>query len=770
MTITSTTSTSDGVTATFSIPFPFFSRAHVEVLVDGAAYGGAVAWLSDSSISLSPVPASGAKVTRRRVTPDTPARSTFTNSNIASTGLNANQTQDLYLAQEKETALGRAMMAPHGEAGLTMASAAARAGMVQEYDETGASKTVRGFPDIVAQIATLLGLDQLLSGLAPAANMLAYFSGSSTMALTSLTSLARTLLANATAAEMRTTLAVPGTAALVAADGAGGDLIASKASSGPSYLRTYRDTLGDEISLWDIAGIGENKAAIIAGSYTPSLTTAINTALANYKRVIVRSGLYPIGAPVLFGLSEQILEFEESAWFQATTSAMNGIACPHGILDAKLINPGLIGRATTEVMHTAVLWNTTADGTAPFGSTTTDDMAGLVSFGRFKGLTPGTNGWNTFIHSNMAGGFRALNCVGKGLYGTASNNGYGHVFSGANVSNEGCDFDSLIAGQGRHAVYLGDQCAGALVAGLRARRFRKSAIAANTGVSGANTQIKIRDFVLTDVALDADSSASIGAVELSYQGAASSGGSNVSITNGQVKGVGAMGCYMRGYNKVMVTDLLIEDWGNNAGGSYSAFRVVGCDDVTLTNFQSYSSAENNGASVIQHVFIQESARAHIKGGRAVNTGSGAQGSAVTLNATGTGTPDGIVDRFQAIKGSGSWSLGAFVNPTQNGSAFVAYKDGSVVVDTQTGADITLDASAGQSVFVMNSAASSVLQILPAAAGQVVTLRMTGLTQIKQSNVYSPSVFNADANDTCTLMCGNANGASSLWYELSRSAN
>jgi len=575
---------------------------------------------------------------------------------------------------------------------------------------------------------------------------------------------------SSTAADARTALAVPGTAALVASDGTGGDLIASKASSGPSYLRTWRDTRGDEISLWDITGIGENKDAIIAGSYTPSLTTAINTALANYNRVIVRKGLYPIGAPVLFGLSEQILEFEEDAWFQATTSATNGIACPHGILDAQLINPGLIGRATTEVQHTAVLWNSNAGGTAPYGSATSDDMGGLVAFGRFKGLTPGTDAWNNFIHSNMAGGFRALNCVGKGLYGTSTNNGYGHVASGSDVSNRDCDFDGLITGQGRHAFYFGDLCVRGELVNLRAQRFRKSGISVNTSTTGSNMQLQIVNPILTDVALDADSSATNGAIDLSYQGAAASGGSNIIIQSPSIKGAGAMGIVVRGYDRVAINSPVIEDWGNNAGGSYSAIKILESDDVTVENLQSYSSAANNGGYVIQHVFVQESSRAHIKGGKSVNTGSGAQGAAVTLNATGAGTPDCIVDRLQAVKGSGSWSIAAFSNPTQNGSTFVAYKAGALVVDTQTGADITLDASDGQSVFTMNSGATSVLQILPAAAGQVVTLRMTGATQIKQTNIYSPSVFNADANDTCTLLCSSAAGSSSIWNEISRSSN
>ena len=574
---------------------------------------------------------------------------------------------------------------------------------------------------------------------------------------------------SSTAADARTALAAVGTADLAASTGAA--LVGSIASGTGATARTVQVKLRDFVSVFDFIPVAE-QAAIIAGTSTYNATTAINACLAAHKNVWVPAGIYSISSPVLFALQGQRLQFDNDAWFQAASSAINGIACPNGILNAELINPGLIGVATTEVQHTAILWNSNAGGTAPFGSVSSVDMGGLVIYGRFKGSIPGTNGWNNFIHSNMAGGFRALYCVGKGLYGTSTNNGYGHVFSGSDVRNEGCDFDSLITGQGRHAVYAGDQCVRAVIKGLRARRFRKSAIAANTGTSGSNIQMELCDFILTDVALDADSSASVGAVEMSYQGAATSGGSNIAITNGQIKGVGSMGIYIRGYDKVAVNDILVEDWGNNAGGSYSAFKIVDCDDVTVANLQSYSSAANNGGNVIQHVFIQESSRCHIKGGKAVNTGSGAQGTAVALNATGAGTPDCIVERFQAVKGSGSWSgsTGPFLNPTQNGSTFVAYKQGAVVVDTQTGADITLDASDGQSVFVLNSGATSILQILPAAAGQVVTLRMTGSTQVKQNNVYSPSAFNADANDTNVLVCGSAAGASSLWYEMSRSAN
>lgn len=282
MTITSTTSTSDGVTATFSIPFPFFSRSDVSVLVNDVAYTGVVTWVSDSLISLAPVPANGVKVTRRRITPDTPPKATFTNTNISATGLNANQTQDLYLAQEAATEAARAFRAPTGEAGPVMGAAAARAGKVQEYDDAGGSKTDRSFTDFLNQLATLLGINQLLSSLIPSANKLAYFTSASAMALTDLTAFARTLLGAANSSAFLAALGQIASTAVGYLSGLAGGV-----------TRLLHSKLSDEVSVKDLGcavdGVIDDTTAFDA---------AITTAAATRRTLVIPAGTMKIGAAI----------------------------------------------------------------------------------------------------------------------------------------------------------------------------------------------------------------------------------------------------------------------------------------------------------------------------------------------------------------------------------------------------------------------------------------------------------------------------------------
>lgn len=61
--------TGDGLTATFSVSFPYLSRSHVSATVDGSA-ATISGWVDDSNVTLSAIPADGASVQIIRTTPD----------------------------------------------------------------------------------------------------------------------------------------------------------------------------------------------------------------------------------------------------------------------------------------------------------------------------------------------------------------------------------------------------------------------------------------------------------------------------------------------------------------------------------------------------------------------------------------------------------------------------------------------------------------------------------------------------------------------------
>lgn len=552
------------------------------------------------------------------------------------------------------------------------------------------------------------------------------------------------------------------------ASGKGAEMVGFLQSGTGAVARDTQSKLREEASLWDIIP-DALRANIEAGSSATDVLSYINQALTNYRRVIVRRGTYRISGPILFTASEQSLEFEDGAWFHPTTAAKNAIAVPHGLLDCRVINPGLIGIETTAagLGATGILWNSNAGGTAVYGSTSSDDMGGLIENARFKASVAGTTGWNNFIHANMAGGLVIHGVDGRGLIGTATGYGYGVVFSGSDVTLRDIDIDAVNASHGRHGIYLGDQCEGADVSGFRLRNFRKSGLSANTGTTGSNANIRISNGLIENASLDADSSATNGAIDMSYQGAATSGGSMVSISNLQIVGSGTNGIYASGYAKLSINDVTALDWGATAGGSYSALRLLKCDDAQVKGLRSYTAAINNGAYTIHHNFIQESSNVKSEGGCAVNTGSGAQGSAVQLNATGIGTPNALIDRLQVDVGSGSWSVSPYVNPTQNGSTVVFAKQGSSKTDTQTGANIVLDASAGESNVIMDAGATSLLQILPAGLGQTVTVHFLGAVNVLGTNFYGSAPYTAASQRTLTLYCFSAAGASSLWREVAK---
>lgn len=412
MTITSTTSISDGVTATFSIPFPFFSRTHVSVLVNDVAYTGVVTWVSDSLVSLAPIPASGVRVTRKRITPDTPAKASFTNTNINASGLNNNQTQDLYLAQEAATEAARTLRVVAGEAGIVIGGATTRAGMIQEYDEAGASKTTRTFLDFVSQIATLLGLNQLLSGLAPAANKLAYFTSSTAMALTDL------------AAQARSFLADPDSQYVNFVQGwAGG------------ALRTARSKLRDFSTLPDAGAVGDGVADDAA---------AINAALASGKLVIDGLGLtYKINSSVTVPAGVTF----QNARIVLGTAGINGVLVNTG---SKLVRLKITGTGTLSTVERAIY--PAADGVSDVYLDV--EVTNLTYGVHAQYLTTDTDAntpkrWTGFLRA-------------KSIVGTAgASEGYALLLSPA----DNCNIQITAKTIARHAVYLSAGARGNRVVG-----------------------------------------------------------------------------------------------------------------------------------------------------------------------------------------------------------------------------------------------------------------------------------------------------------------
>ncbi|AGC35557.1 putative T7-like tail fiber protein [Rhizobium phage RHEph01] len=99
----------DGVTTIFTVPFPYISKTHVQVTVDGVAV--AYAWLSPTSVQIIPAPAVDKIVDRRRVTPrDTLLVDFVDGSTLVESELDLSALQVFYLAQESfdlgESSLG----------------------------------------------------------------------------------------------------------------------------------------------------------------------------------------------------------------------------------------------------------------------------------------------------------------------------------------------------------------------------------------------------------------------------------------------------------------------------------------------------------------------------------------------------------------------------------------------------------------------------------------------------------------------------------------
>ena len=89
----------DGSTRVFSVPFPYISKTHVQVRVEGAIVP--YTWLSETSIQLVFAPAVNAVVDRRRVTPrDTLLVDFVDGSTLVESDLDLSALQVFYLAQE----------------------------------------------------------------------------------------------------------------------------------------------------------------------------------------------------------------------------------------------------------------------------------------------------------------------------------------------------------------------------------------------------------------------------------------------------------------------------------------------------------------------------------------------------------------------------------------------------------------------------------------------------------------------------------------------
>ncbi|ARO29955.1 phage T7 tail fiber protein [Rhizobium sp. NXC14] len=89
----------DGVTTIFTVPFPYISKTHVQVKVDGVAV--AYTWLSPTSVQITPAPGVDKIVDRRRVTPrDTLLVDFVDGSTLVESDLDLSALQVFYLAQE----------------------------------------------------------------------------------------------------------------------------------------------------------------------------------------------------------------------------------------------------------------------------------------------------------------------------------------------------------------------------------------------------------------------------------------------------------------------------------------------------------------------------------------------------------------------------------------------------------------------------------------------------------------------------------------------
>ncbi|MDX0270895.1 hypothetical protein GOC13_24415 [Sinorhizobium meliloti] len=141
----------DGSKVKFTFNFPYLSRDHIKVLVDGVETGS-YTWTGTNEITLTTAPATGKKVTIKRVTPNAGLLSQIIDgSTLRSEDINRQAKQAMYSAQEAADiatlAVTGTLAAPTSDAGrvtLQFPSIEVRANGILGFDENGQFRAFTG--------------------------------------------------------------------------------------------------------------------------------------------------------------------------------------------------------------------------------------------------------------------------------------------------------------------------------------------------------------------------------------------------------------------------------------------------------------------------------------------------------------------------------------------------------------------------------------------------------------------------------------------------
>lgn len=99
------TTTGNGTTKQFSVPFPYIQKADVKVFLDNVEYpSGSITWVNSGLLELAAAPASGVHVMVRRLTDASSLVSVFSPGPVGSSDLNRVLQQLLYVSQEASDA------------------------------------------------------------------------------------------------------------------------------------------------------------------------------------------------------------------------------------------------------------------------------------------------------------------------------------------------------------------------------------------------------------------------------------------------------------------------------------------------------------------------------------------------------------------------------------------------------------------------------------------------------------------------------------------